>query len=376
MMMRVLTLGDGDLSYSRCLLDKENWKDLGIDRDIQVQLTATTFDSLESLVEKYAMVNNNIDALQATNLEGIHVTVLHGIDATNLQQFEQEEMHFDRIVFNHPHTGVEDVHRHRRLLSHFFYAALQVLKPQGKIYITLARDQPKRWEILKRAVALDLVCCKHELWTEPNGYQRKRHQNDKSFHRVLLHGEKLEQQSTIFAFGRKSDGIESVQVIEQPSVPTAVKDNSTAFACTDPNCIGKQFTTAQGLKTHMRMVHELDIKKRKRGATSETLDYRCTQCNGRAFQDKEALHQHQISKHGKDSQISPDWYAATNQECTKVAPEQCKVCMELFPSAQALKDHIATLQPIASVKWTCTICGKAFEEQRALRQHQNFCQAN
>ncbi|KDO28995.1 hypothetical protein SPRG_20099 [Saprolegnia parasitica CBS 223.65] len=366
---RVLTVGDGDLSYSRCLLDPENWRDLSIDAPT-IDLTASTFDSLLALEDKYAMARSNIEALSAGSA-AVTATVLHDIDATNLAAFENDEAdHFDRIVFNHPHSGVEDVHRHRRLLSHFFHAALRVLRPGGKVFVTLARDQPKRWEILKRADALDLVCCKHELWTEPRGYQRKRHQSDKSFHRILLHGEKLEQQSTIFGFGRRRDG--TAPLAHSP-VPSALPQ-SNGMACDDPACGGKRFATAQGLKTHLRMVHELGIKKRKRGKDADD-DVCCAHCNGRQFQDAEALQQHMLAKHGKDSRIRPDWYghAPPTTEEKEEPSAQCPICMELFPSATALSAHLSTLQPVAAAKWTCTSCEKTFEEQRALRQHQNFC---
>ncbi|EQC29551.1 hypothetical protein SDRG_12800 [Saprolegnia diclina VS20] len=365
---RVLTVGDGDLSYSRCLLDPENWRDLDVDTPT-IELTASTFDSLSALEDKYAMVRSNLDALGAGSA-AVSATVLHDVDATNLAAFENDEAsHFDRIVFNHPHSGVEDVHRHRRLLSHFFHAALRVLRPGGKVFVTLARDQPKRWEILKRADALDLVCCKNELWTEPRGYQRKRHQSDKSFHRILLHGEKLEQQSTIFGFGRRRDGTTPVATT---TTPTTLPSSDAGVACDDPACGGKRFATAQGLKTHLRMVHELCIKKRKRGK-ADADDFRCSHCNGREFQDAEALQQHLLAKHGKDSRISPDWYghAPTLTETKEAA--QCPICMELFPSATALTAHLSTLQPVAVAKWTCSMCEKTFEEQRALRQHQNFC---
>ncbi|OQR90105.1 hypothetical protein ACHHYP_05810 [Achlya hypogyna] len=364
MSCRVLTVGDGDLSYSRALLDTENWADLDVEA-VHVHLTASTYDSRASLEDKYGQVAGNIEALEAASQAHITVMVRHDVDATSLSRFKDEP--FDRIVFHHPHSGVEDVHRHRRLLSHFFHAALSVLRPNGRIYVTLARDQPKRWEIIKRATVLGLVCCKQELWVEPPGYQRKRHQSDKSFHRILLHGEKVEQQSTLFGFGRKSEGTVPVSVVLAPPL----KEPEGGFACEDPSCVGKKFATQQGLKTHLRMVHELGLKKRKREA-----DFSCSQCHGRVFQDAEALQQHVLAKHGKDSRISPDWFGVPAPTDAVETPQQCPVCMEMFPTPSALEAHFATLQPVAVAKWTCETCEKTFEEQRALRQHQNFCNAS
>ncbi|KAF0699763.1 Aste57867_9690 [Aphanomyces stellatus] len=384
---RVLTVGDGDLSYSRSLLERSNWKDLDVsDPSASVHLTATTYDSFAALSEKYAMAASNIDALKAaTTLPHLTVHVQHEVDATNLAPLfgsSAADLHFDRIVFHHPHSGVEDVHRHRRLLSHFFHAALAVLKPHGRILVTLARDQPERWEILKRAAAANLVCTEQVVWTAPKGYTRKRHQSDKSFHQVLLHGEKLQQESTLFGFGRVGDGgkddstaSSTTATMTAPSAPVPVSLGNPAWEFACDLCGGKRFATAQGKKTHMHMVHELNVKKRKRDGAALA----CADCGGRVFADDEALKQHRLAKHGKDSKIHPDWF---HNQTTATAPPvatpdsySCAICDEAFPTQSALDGHWTTLQPIQTEKVPCPTCPKTFEDLRALRQHQNFCQA-
>ncbi|CAK4078254.1 unnamed protein product [Aphanomyces euteiches] len=368
---RVLTVGDGDLSYSRSLLDKENWNDLDLDAETTViDLVATTYDSETALTNKYAMASSNIQALTTSTASDITVQVQHDIDATDLKGYSTAP--FDRIVFHHPHSGVEDVHRHRRLLSHFFHAALQVLSPEGRIYVTLARDQPERWEIMKRATLAGLHCIKQVVWNAPKGYTRKRHQSDKSFHQVVLHGEKLQQESTLFGFARPDVVVVQKDVVPPTTTPAApVSNPEWIYAC--DICEGKRFATLQGQKTHMRMVHELNLK-RKRGADS-TAALVCQSCPGRVFSDEEALKQHRLAKHGKDSEIRPDW---TEKQTPPVAAAsyKCSICEDAFATQTELDNHWTTLQPIQVEKATCPSCKKEFEDLRALRQHQNFCQAS
>ncbi|RQM28353.1 hypothetical protein B5M09_006216 [Aphanomyces astaci] len=370
--LRVLTVGDGDLSYSRSLLEKDNWTDLDVNGAASMDLTATTYDSLASLVDKYAMAASNIEALTTTSAPFINVNVRHEVDATNLSSFANA-LHFDRIVFHHPHTGVEDVHRHRRLLSHFFHAALQVLNPHGFIYVTLARDQPDRWEILSRASAASLTCLMQSVWTPPKGYTRKRHQSDKSFHHVLLHGAKLQQESTLFRFGR---GVASTSILPPPTAAprgppgvVSLGNPEWEFACDE--CGGKRFATLQGHKTHMRMVHELNLKRKRPDST-----FSCAACHGREFADEEALTQHRLAKHGKDSTIRPDWHQNHHPKRTSLLPTEanvCAICRDSFESQADLDGHWTTLQPILVEKVPCGTCSKTFEDHRALRQHQNFC---
>jgi len=119
--LRTLILGDGDfsfgLSYSR--------------RYKSIRLTATSFDPHEELLSKYPTAQDNVSSMKAAGAR-----VLHGVDATNLAPHFgslQEASNscnlesFDTIIFNNPHIGVEDLHRHRFLLAHFFAEAREHL---------------------------------------------------------------------------------------------------------------------------------------------------------------------------------------------------------------------------------------------------------
>ena len=66
---------------------------------------------------------------------------------------------FDLIIFNFPHTGVEDFRRHQALLAHFFDTAKTQLRPggHGQIQVALANDQPRLWRVVDMAALAGLA---------------------------------------------------------------------------------------------------------------------------------------------------------------------------------------------------------------------------
>ncbi|KAK5941918.1 hypothetical protein PMZ80_005869 [Knufia obscura] len=168
---KVLLIGEGDFSFSLSLLEHQ-----GV-----ASLVATSYDDLQSLVEKYPNVRNTLDILKSPRLatcdeaEGHHdvdkehveewngfssedqsrdesdhdkgvvrpkTNVLHGIDATVLSNKHKKLLDphapFTKIVFNFPHTGglSTDVNRQVRanqeLLVGFFNAAKPYLATKSR----------------------------------------------------------------------------------------------------------------------------------------------------------------------------------------------------------------------------------------------------
>ncbi|GAB9475623.1 Zn-finger protein [Globisporangium polare] len=427
---RVLSVGDGNFSYSLAYAKRFVAHAGSAGGPADVELTATSYDSYDELVDKYPE-----SARICAQIRELGAKVLHRVDATNLQASlenaralpvatdgnwdnrgfaagkpEREALSpFDVIIFNHPHCGEENVKRHKSLLSHFYASALEILsekKGNAEIHLTLAKGQPERWEAVKRAHMAGLTLKQqiedvdsHERYGLE--YERKRHQNGKSFHRVLLHGEKLQQQSTLFIFTRQGAGHNdeptafksavTPTTTETPSRKRKAQDMATQqqqpleFAC---DACEKSFKTTQGLKTHVHMVHELG-----QGSSTSVKSPAALPCGfcERTFKNEDAQRQHRLAKHGEDQLIHPDWYQkqqATGGEAASVtvpssekAGQQqqqqltCSICQLTYPTQSAFDAHWQDLRPKEVVLRNCTHCGRAFDEERALRQHQNFCKA-
>lgn len=217
--LKVLVLGDGNLSYSLGLAE----------RLTGAQVLATSYDDSQEVFTKYTESHATVARLEAL---GPRVRVLHGVDALDVQEslrqaqaqaqgvkkekkgeFQEQLkgrdandiaardsestkalMVFDHVVFNHPHTGWEDMHRHTALLAHFLESCKAVLAPPsltegqegGQAHVTLAGDQCKRWKLFETAERLGYelrhICDFYrQFGPNPVPAQIKRHQSGKSF---------------------------------------------------------------------------------------------------------------------------------------------------------------------------------------------------
>lgn len=334
---KILILGDGNFSFSLAFYEKNK-------NDI-IHLTASSFDSEDQVVQKYPESISILAKLR----ELPQVEIQHQINACDLSRLSRDS--FDIIIFNHPHCGVEDVLRHRMLLSHFFFAAKRRLKTfESEIRLTLAMDQPERWEIEKRASDNGLYLKDSKLFDDSDypGYERKRHQNGKSFHRILLHGQRLQQQSREFIY-TQTEPSSKIEMIQLPQVDdVALKQ-----------CCGKSFHTEQGWRTHQHMMHS------SKTAGFEVQMLKCKACD-REFRGQDAVNQHVTSKHGSDNDIQPDWTVKDEPETkTDVI---CPICH--YPAS---KVHEKQLEPEEVIESKCTSCGKRFVADRDRRQHENYC---
>ena len=121
----------------------------------------------------------------------------------------------------------------------------------------------------------------------------------------------------------------------------------------------------------------------------------CKFCD-RTFKKEDARRQHQLAKHGNDPLIKPDWFdtqqsinCRSNPSATLSAsitdvpratttaatfePKTCLICEHSFTTVDDLDAHWQKLQPRTAAKRKCFRCSREFNEERALRQHQNFC---
>jgi len=166
-MFRLLTVGDGDLSFS-----------LAIKRAYpQISVTASTLvKSHSELCQTYASAIETSKEFQ----EIWNEQIIYGVDATKLEDSihcNTEETKFDIICFNHPHLGdatlLQSEQRHAEnhyaLLSHYFYSAKKLIKTNGgRIHLCLCGNQPKSWKIMAAAETNNgLQCIKQDNTSVP-----------------------------------------------------------------------------------------------------------------------------------------------------------------------------------------------------------------
>ncbi len=172
---------------------------------LTLKVLATSYDDSEEVRAKYADTSAIVARLLAL---GPRVRVRHGVDALAIpatlastaaaaadEEEEAAAWAFDHIVFNHPHTGWEDMHRHAALLAHFLESSKAVLAAGnghggggggGQVHVTLAGEQPVRWGLLDTARRLGFhlrhVCDFYrQFGPNPLPSEIKRHQSGKSF---------------------------------------------------------------------------------------------------------------------------------------------------------------------------------------------------
>lgn len=173
----VLTVGDGDLSYSLDVLRNAKRQRL------LLSLVATTLDSREELLKRYGeVVAASIAELEAGedvrgDLAGtgpVQSRCFQGIDGTALAETLSEEIcgggsAFDRVDWLFPHTGQKKIQTNRALLRGFFLSARPLLKAGGTLRVALCagqggtpQEEPHRkygdsWHVVEQAACAGLV---------------------------------------------------------------------------------------------------------------------------------------------------------------------------------------------------------------------------
>lgn len=137
---RILTVGDGDLSFSRSLA-KQGYAH---------KLIATTHESLESIYHTYP---NAEDILSSLRSDG--VTLYHEIDATTLETYPQlqDADRFDIVIWNFPCIRVDkgadgqvsELELNRNLLRSFFQSVVSILGTGGEVHIAHKTIEPFSW---------------------------------------------------------------------------------------------------------------------------------------------------------------------------------------------------------------------------------------
>lgn len=156
-----LILGDGNFSYSRALVKKQ--QDNG-KKDLATALTVTEYCQQEELKEKYAQSpTNDVYKNFQANLNALGemgVEVIFGVDATKIHTMFNDRR-FKRIHFNFPYfydeglTAQQKKEKTRELVGNFFRSAAKIQQPGDRIHMGLVTgfDDPVWYEDATYGVA-------------------------------------------------------------------------------------------------------------------------------------------------------------------------------------------------------------------------------
>lgn len=144
---RILTVGDGDFSFSLCLATHLRRKD--ISDESKATIVASSYESQESVLKTYPTAHSTLSALSSAG-----VRVLHDIDARKVHEYSSiNSKDYDVIVWNFPCKGVpagfdgqvNEIEENKEMLQSFFKTCGKVLKPNGEVHVTHKTLEPFSW---------------------------------------------------------------------------------------------------------------------------------------------------------------------------------------------------------------------------------------
>jgi hypothetical protein len=137
--VRVLTLGDGDFSFSLALATLLQM------RHVRANVVCSSYDTREEVCAKHEGAGSTLQRLERWSDGLTEVEVWHRVDATALHRLPPLAP-WDVIVFNFPHLGEENAQLHACFMAHILYSCADqsVLATGGVVYITLADEQVGR----------------------------------------------------------------------------------------------------------------------------------------------------------------------------------------------------------------------------------------
>lgn len=405
---RILILGDGNFSFSLALAKALLVPPAPHPRPspqarLQQQtfeIVATSFDGRLDLLSKYVEAPGIVAALRS-----LGVTVLHNVDATALDsrvvqlspsdrcrtQQQQQQQQFEHVIFNHPHTGTEDMRRHRSFLGHFFHAVANsaidspgpvsgsgsggcgvsgiggggalaavpgmadrhggtgaILAPGGAVHVTLALDQPERWGLEEQAArhGFSLVHRRRFPAEKIDGYMTKRHQTGRSFRQRVEASETLSFSWEAFAQAAQGDEAAFGGTLPPWLWPEVNMCGDEASPARAEKATGEP-VRAGGSDAVDAPTPTVDENVRKRGGGRTRGG--CTDRRGAAAADA-------------------------------LLPEVCELCGKRYKSAQALRTHTrqfhelgqeggVAVAPKKEERCPHPNCGRVFTSDRALDQH-------
>jgi DNA-directed RNA polymerase subunit RPC12/RpoP len=355
--MKLVLVGEGDFSFTSSisrLLNERRFEALSFLLGQSVddlakaectELIATSLDSKQEVLNKYpSFISHSL-----TDHVRVHHSV-NALDALGLRKLTGSEPQF--ILWNHPHLGHEDCENHFQLLVHFFRGIADVF-PTSSIILSLLSDQIPRWRV-------EEACGKRYRVTrifplnesDFPGFICRRNLAGDSFKssRTRANWGQSELKSHFLVFEPLASSIKpSINIRAYLSTP-AVAVPEREFMC---EICEKRFSSDQGLRTHVRQVHQL--------GKYSTGEFVCATCE-KIFNSSESLRMHSLNTHGQRS--------AKRQRFEDSIPTdsdyKCEICGSRDPN------HVEKFGK-NEIKETlrCGHCSKEFHSERALVQHTN-----
>jgi 25S rRNA (uracil2634-N3)-methyltransferase len=149
--MTVLTVGDGDFSFSLALAR------------IGCQVVATSYETKETILKCYKTVNV---AETLCELEKYNTQIVFGVDATRIKQTLPKGVpeKYQRIIWNFPCSAVEkgqdaqnaEMEHNKNLIRGFVCSATPFLAENGQIHMNHKTKPPfDQWDIVQVAISAE-----------------------------------------------------------------------------------------------------------------------------------------------------------------------------------------------------------------------------
>ncbi|KAI9261154.1 hypothetical protein BY458DRAFT_515973 [Sporodiniella umbellata] len=172
---KILLIGEGNFSFASSIA--ENYLSGGAEG-----MTATCFDSEETLYQKYEEAKDNVELIREFG-----GTVMFDVDGTDLPK-EIRKGKYTKIIFNFPHSGagIKDQDRNvianQKLLNGFFKASIPLLTDEGEIQITLKTCKPYNlWAVKSLAKTTGKLASKGIRPFHPEDYPGYEHRRTLGF---------------------------------------------------------------------------------------------------------------------------------------------------------------------------------------------------
>lgn len=399
--MSILTLGDGDFTYS---LDLARF--LALDGTHNWNLICTGIDTREELLAKYRDTPFVLNQLQSLTSPRLKISFHHSVNAildpshndngTSTQATTIGQV--DHVMFHHPHLGTENAVLHGRFLCHFFHSCVNgwMKADGGFVHLTLVDGQYERWNCEHAATSQGLKLLQRQPFVPPPvdspTYHYRRHQTGKSFESRRPSG------SEAFVFGRNDSPPMDMSTLVLVSWPTEPPSKTVSMPMVSPSvpvpsCLtcpycDRMFKEERSRKCHLRDKHPNASDKKTKTENSSL--FTCSFCKAetderRNFESEQALHDHIRAKHSAiHKTVIPDWCnrqgtPSPGQDDTgingsSITCYSCAICHAKFSSKDEERTHLDSFKPCASSKeFKCEFCEKSFREVRAKLQHENFC---